>query len=234
MASPPRMLLLGAALAATGLLGAVAVSAPGVSTASARSAAPHVVQSQPSPLHLGSRGHRVRILQKRLIELGYLSARVRRGVFGMRTWHAVVAFQGWEGLQRDGIVGPRTRRALASAERPRPWRKLKRALELDVKRQVLLVVGHGRTVRAVHISSGKPGYDTPRGHYRVYRRELKSWSHAYQVWMPYALYFTGGYAIHGFGDVPAYPASHGCVRVPLSEAPWVYERTPLRTRVLVR
>ena len=40
--------------------------------------------------------------------------------------------------------------------------------------------------------------------------------------MPFASFFSGGDAIHGFPDVPAYPASHGCVRVSMPEAPWVY------------
>jgi lipoprotein-anchoring transpeptidase ErfK/SrfK len=52
--------------------------------------------------------------------------------------------------------------------------------------------------------------------------------------MPYALYFSGGYAIHGYGVVPAYPASHGCVRVPESEAPYVYAAAPLHTAVVIR
>jgi lipoprotein-anchoring transpeptidase ErfK/SrfK len=99
---------------------------------------------------------------------------------------------------------------------------------------VLLVVVRGRTVHAVHVSTAGPGFVTPRGRFSVYRRERLSWSAVYDVWMPYALYFSGGYAIHGYGSVPAYPASHGCVRVPLSEAALVYALTPLRAPVIVR
>ena len=188
----------------------------------------------PRPLALGNHGPPVRALQVRLAGLGYLPAGAADGVFGMRTWHAVVAFQGWQRLHRTGVVGPGTRSALATATRPRPWARLGHALELDLGRQVLLVVAHGRTVRAVHISSARPGYVTPRGRFDVYRREHLSWSVRYHAWMPHALYFSGGYAVHGYGDVPAYPASHGCVRVPLSDAPFVYEVTALHTPVLVR
>ena len=99
---------------------------------------------------------------------------------------------------------------------------------------MLLVVAGGRTVRAVHISGAGPGFVTPRGRFRVYRRERMSWSARYEVWMPYALYFSGGYAVHGFSAVPAYPASHGCVRMPLGDAPYVYAATPLRAPVVVR
>jgi hypothetical protein len=188
----------------------------------------------PAPLHRGSRGPEVRALQQRLIVLGYLPAGTAKGSFGLHTWHAVVAFQGWQRLHRDGVVGPRTRAALSTAVRPRPWARLKRALELDLGRQVLLVVVRGRTVRAVHVSSASPGYFTPRGRFVVYRRERLSWSFPYGVWMPYALYFKGGYAVHGFSSVPASPKSHGCVRMPLHDAPFVFAKTPLHTPVLIR
>jgi hypothetical protein len=188
----------------------------------------------PPILHLGHRGVAVRTLQERLIRLGYLPPGAAGGVYEMRTWHAVVAFQGWQRLKRDGIVGRRTRVALASAHRPRPWVSLNHGLELDLGRQVLLVVDHGQTRRAIHISSAAPGYATPRGRFDVFRRERMSWSVPYRVWMPYALYFSGGYAIHGFDPVPAYPASHGCVRMPLTEAPLVYGAAPLHTPVVIR
>jgi lipoprotein-anchoring transpeptidase ErfK/SrfK len=133
-----------------------------------------------------------------------------------------VAFQGWEGLQRDGIVGPKTTPALPRARAPRPWGGLRRGLEIDLRRQVLLVVSGGATLRAVHVCSGRSGYATPAGRFSVYRRERLAWSAPYQVWMPYALYFHGGQAIHGFSYVPAQPASHGCVRMPLVEAQFVW------------
>lgn len=191
-------------------------------------------QLRPAPLHLGTRGSRVRALQQRLAALGYLPSGSIDGVFGAQTWHAVVAFQGWQRLHRDGIVGARTRTALVSATRPQPWIRFEHALALDLDRQVMLVVRRGRTARAVHISSAAPGYVTPRGRFRVYRRERLSWSVPYRAWMPYALYFSGGYAVHAFSRVPARPASHGCVRMPVSEAPFVYAATPLRTPVVIR
>ena len=188
----------------------------------------------PPRLGPGSHGAAVGVLQHRLVALGYLPKGAANGAFDDRTWHAVVAFQGWERLARTGVVDGRTRAVLAAAERPAPWARAARALELDLGRQVLLVVANHRTVRAIHISSARPGYATPRGRFHVYRRELMSWSAPYATWMPYALYFTGGYAVHGFDSVPAYPASHGCVRLPLVEAPYVYRVTPLGTPVLVR
>jgi lipoprotein-anchoring transpeptidase ErfK/SrfK len=44
----------------------------------------------------------------------------------------------------------------------------------------------------------------------------------FREWLPYALPFVGGIAFHEFGDVPAYPASHGCVRQSSTVASWTY------------
>lgn len=230
-----RILGLVAAIASIGVLLPLNLAAAGSGSAGLRPLRGTASAPAPQPrLHVGSRGLLVRTLQQRLITLGYLPSGSADGVYGQRTWHAVVAFQGWQRLHRDGVVGPRTRTALATASRPLPWIRLERGLALDLRRQVMLVVSRGHTRRAVHISSAAHGYLTPRGHFRIYRRERMSWSSPYRVWMPYALYFSGGYAIHGFGPVPAYPASHGCVRVPMSEAPSVYAATPLRTPVVIR
>ena len=57
-----------------------------------------------------------------------------------------------------------------------------------------------------------------------------SWSGPFQVWMPLAQYFYDRYAMHEFPDVPPYPASHGCVRVPSEEAQtvWQFGRSGMR------
>lgn len=57
-----------------------------------------------------------------------------------------------------------------------------------------------------------------------------SWSRRFRVWMPLAQYFCDGYAMHEFSDVPAYPASHGCVRVPAggARAVWQFGRIGMR------
>jgi lipoprotein-anchoring transpeptidase ErfK/SrfK len=53
------------------------------------------------------------------------------------------------------------------------------------------------------------------------------------VWLPYASYFNGGIAFHGYDEVPAWPVSHGCVRLSAPEAPFVYEFAAIGTPVLV-
>lgn len=65
------------------------------------------------------------------------------------------------------------------------------------------------------VSSGDRGYRTPTGVYRPYRLEKKWYSRKYGGNMPNAVFFRGGYAIHGTGAVRRLgtPASHGCIRL---------------------
>jgi hypothetical protein len=182
-------------------------------------------------LQLGSRGAEVRALQSKLARLSYLPISAIDGVFGMRTWHAVVALQGWSHLTRDGIVGSRTRTALARAHRPTPW-STATGLEIHVNQQVLLLVGKGRVERAIHVSTGAGGR-TPLGHFRIYRREQMSWSVPFHVWMPLAQYFYRGYALHEYPLVPTYAASHGCVRVPQTESRTVWQFGSIGMRVWI-
>jgi putative peptidoglycan binding protein/L,D-transpeptidase-like protein len=219
------------------VLAAVALVVPGTTLAAGhtRHLAAAGAQLRAAPtLKLGSKGPAVRALQKRLAWAAYLPwGSAVDGVFGTQTWHAVVAFQGWNGLSRDGVVGPATQAALARARRPRAWSGTT-GLEIHLAQQVMLLVRDQRVELAVHVSTGRPGYGTPTGFFRIYRRESMSWSYTFHTWMPLAQYFYGGYATHEYSDVPAYPASHGCVRVPASYARtvWNFGYIGLRVRVL--
>ncbi|MGH2637265.1 MAG: L,D-transpeptidase family protein [Actinomycetota bacterium] len=176
----------------------------------------------------------VEAVQRRLVELGYLPRSAIDGVFGGRTRTAVVAFQKWEGLARDGIPGPVTQRALASATRPKPWTRAPGTrVEILLDRQVLLFIRDGRVARAIHVSTGRRRFATPTGSYTVLRKRKRSWSIPYEVWLPWASYFVAGIAIHQSRYVPVRPASHGCVRVTRYEARWLFKRTPHGTPVRV-
>ena len=192
-----------------------------------------LVASAAGLVHAGSAPASRVAIQTQLVRLGYLSADAVSGVGDARTRAAVLAFQGWEGLERDGVAGPATRGRLAKASRPTPLPGSGARIEVHLDRQVVLLVEGQRFERAIHVSTGAPSTPTPRGAFRVFRRERDSWSTAFSVWLPWASYFTGGIAFHGYPDVPAYPASHGCVRVPLSEAPTVYEFARLGVPVRV-
>lgn len=183
-------------------------------------------------VRVGSRGPAVRALQTTLVRLTYLPRGAVDGIFGKQTWHAVVAFQGWSGLSRDGIVGPRTWNALSRARIPVPWSRAT-GIEIHIAQQVALLVRNGRVQRSIHVATGAGG-TTPLGHFRILRREPMSWSASFHVSMPLAQYFYRGYAIHEFADVPAHPASHGCVRVPRSDAREVWRFGTIGMRVWTR
>jgi peptidoglycan hydrolase-like protein with peptidoglycan-binding domain len=192
-----------------------------------------VVVARPPTLRLGSGGPAVRLLQENLIRLHYLPPGSAAGRYDERTWHAVVAFQGWQGLPRDGNAGPLVWKELERSREPRPWDGLSDGVEIDRTRQVLLLVRGGAVVRAIHVSTGAYSR-TPSGRFSVYRKEMLSWSIPFEVWMPYASYFDGGFAMHEYSSVPAYPASHGCVRIPAVEAPLVYLFAGYGTPVWIR
>ena len=86
-------------------------------------------------------------------------------------------------------------------------------VEADLSRQVLVLAKNGKPQRIYHTSSGKASTPTVLGSFRVYRKDAGTNSHG----MVHSSYFIGGYAIHGYHSVPTYPASHGCLRVPIPE-----------------
>jgi len=173
-------------------------------------------------------------VQGRLASLRFLPGDAVSGTWNERTRHAVIAFQAWNSLERDGIVGPQTLAALENASPPKPARAPGgRHVEVHREKGVTLLVDSGKVVRALHSSSGARGYETPAGTYSIFRKELNSWSVPYQVWLPHASYFNGGIAFHAYAQVPAHPASHGCVRLPVAEAPMAYKFMAIGTHVTV-
>jgi hypothetical protein len=182
----------------------------------------------------------VKGIQTKLASLGYLPEGKSgvSGTYDYRTMQAVLAFQSWEGLQRDGVVGPNTLARLQTAGRPLAMdRAPGRRVEIYRARGVLLLVDGARVTRAIHTSTGtggdSPDLGTPPGRFAIYRKEEKSWSVPYKSWLPWAAYWNGGWAIHGYADVPSQPASHGCARVPLVEAQVVYSFVAIGTPVRV-
>ena len=148
----------------------------------------------------------VRALQQQLADLGYLPPEAVDGVAGEQTRFAVIAFQKWAGLGRDGVVGPATQAALATATRPTPRTTGRRAgasrccstaSSRSSSRTTAVVRDAARLARAA------PGYETPTGRFSVFRKEANSWSVPYKVWLPWASYFVGGVAFHESPDVPS-------------------------------
>jgi hypothetical protein len=193
------------------LAAAVALALPAGPVVAASPASALMITTQPL-LRIGSRGPAVVQLQRRLATLHYDVGPIDGG-FGAQTFHAVVAFQKVNGLVRDGIVGPRTWYALAHPVIPRPRRWLSASsLEVNVTRQVVYLARQGVVLRILDASTGKASTPTPLGNFSIQRR-IDGWRQSTLglMWRPN--YFYRGYAVHGSTSVPAYPASHGCVRV---------------------
>ncbi|MCU1345968.1 MAG: hypothetical protein JWL70_2234 [Acidimicrobiia bacterium] len=180
------------------------------------------------PAKPGDRGEGVRLIQQRLLDLGYWLAGPS-GSYELTTQQAVMAFQKYSGLERDGVAGPVTADLLSRAVHPQAATVTGDIIEVDKARQVMFVVVGGQTQWVLNVSTGsdrayveKSGLDgstvtgdakTPVGHFKVYfERDVGWWeSDLGKLWRP--KYFIAGFAVHGSDSVPGFPASHGCVRV---------------------
>lgn len=183
-------------------------------------------------LSYGSTGPDVAALRTRLAEL-HVHVPERSAAFDSELVDSVVAFQKARGLDRTGTVDETTWRALAQGVIPAPrYRGAGTHIEVSKSRQILMIVRNGETLWYLPVSSGAGGI-TPVGNYRILWKAL-----ATTTWLgPAILYrtmtFHTNFAIHGFPWVPTYPASHGCVRVPIWIADWLYQQSPVGERVYV-
>ncbi|MBR8742225.1 L,D-transpeptidase family protein [Nocardiopsis sp. MG754419] len=244
----PRSLYARNPIRTTLLLGPACALALGASlVASPAHAAPApAVASASTPitaeLRTGQSGPQVQALQERLSELGYWIDGAD-GEFGLHTEHAVLALQKAAGIDRDGIVGPATRAALDEGTVPSASTDSGSVVEIDLERQLLLVVTDGEVQSVIHTStgSGQPyeGSDgderiavTPEGSYAVFR-DVDSWDPGPYGALYRPKYFNGGIAVHGYPSVPAQPASKGCARVSLAAMDWLWEQGHLDVHATV-
>lgn len=177
-------------------------------------------------LRYGADEPAVGVLRRRLHALGYRSSDTGNR-FGSDLEDAVLAFQKVQGLERTGGVGPALWSALDTPKLPHlRYPGQGDHLEVDKTLQVLLVGHAGKVVWISPVSTGAPGKYTPEGTYRVQRKVAGfDPSPLGTLWDP--LYFTGGYAVHGNPSVPGYPASHGCIRVPMWVGSILYAAIPI-------
>jgi hypothetical protein len=175
-------------------------------------------------LALGARGASVRTLEDRLAGLHY--AVKRDGYFGSEDLEAMYAFEKVEGLPRTGTVDASIWRRLNVAHVP-VARYRGDHVEIDKTRQVLFIVRGGKVALAVATSTGATG-NTPLGAWHVYRKVA-----GFDWVLYYPSYFLRGFAVHGYPDVPPYPASHGCARIPMWIAQTVYNAIPDGSTVYV-
>jgi hypothetical protein len=175
----------------------------------------------------GSSGQHVRLLQIQLRKLAYVTP--VNGKHDGPTGRAVMAFRKVNGMSRTFSANRNVMRALFAGRGGYKLRfpKAGKHAEVDLSRAVLVLAERGRPVRIYHASPGKSSTPTVRGSFRVYRRQPGTNSHG----MVHSAYFIRGYAVHGYASVPAYPASHGCVRVPIPNARSIYNWFTMGTRI---
>lgn len=222
----------------TTTLGAPSTASTVVPTSTTSSTAPPSVAptttTPPAPAGLrpGAEGPEVTALQTTLSGLGFWLGAVD-GRYAHLTQQAVLAFQKAHGLARDGIAGPQTLAALAAATRPPP-RSVVDGIEIDLERQLLLVVQGGQTTIVLNTSTGRAGWRTPPGDFAV-DRQIDGMRRAPlgDLWRP--KYFNSGIAVHGATSIPGQPASHGCARVSFAamDMLWASGVAEVGTRVVV-
>jgi lipoprotein-anchoring transpeptidase ErfK/SrfK len=206
---------------ATKTPGRITVRASHLATPQLNTAVAEPVTVDVLPLRAGpgSRGAVVRELQRRLSALGYVVG--QRGVYDSRTGRAVQAFRKMTGLARTFVASSDVFKKLARGAGRFKVRYPSHGkhVEGDLTHQVLALIGAGGKVERIYpLSSGKPSTPTVLGHFRVYTK-----SPGYNAkGMYFSSYFIRGYAVHGYYDVPPYPASHGCLRVPIPDAVSIY------------
>ena len=179
--------------------------------------------------------------ERGLRELGYWTGPVD-GVFDTASQSALIAFQKWEGRTVNGRLTRAEFEAIRNGESPKARDIGYEHVEVDLERQVLLLIDQQGDVKVLPVSTGNGksfisdgqtsiAY-TPRGRFVVYDKTF-GWEDGALGSVYYANYISGGVAIHGYESVPTRPASHGCIRIPMFAAREVSRLLPLGTIVLV-
>jgi peptidoglycan hydrolase-like protein with peptidoglycan-binding domain len=179
--------------------------------------------------------------EQRLAELGYWTGPVD-GILDAGSRSALIAFQKWEGRPVTAKLTLAELEAIRASESPKARETGYEHVEVDIDRQVLMIVKEDGGVKVLPVSTGngKPFVTdgqtsiayTPRGRFVVYDKTF-GWEDGALGSVYYANYITGGVAIHGYESVPTTPASHGCIRIPMFAARNVSKLLTLGTIVLV-
>ena len=217
---------------------------PATTTTAAAVTAPPASPPPPPGLGPGSRGAEVASLERRLEALRYDPGPVD-GVFDHNTAYAVTALQKVHGMPRTGRATDDVVARLNGIDAPPPPLVPgggSTRVEIDLDRQVLFLYEGNNLSKILPVSSGNnkrfcsEGWCrraiTRVGSFAVYR-QARGWEKSPLGRLYNPLYFDGGIAIHGSTSVPASPASHGCVRIPMAAAEWFPSRVTLGTPVYV-
>ena len=203
------------------------------------------------PIRTGSGPDAVKRLQLRLLELGFWNSGAD-GDYGSSTKQAVMAFQKWTGLTATSVTDATTAAFLNTTQcKPVAGRTTGDLFEIDKAKQIAFVVRDGKVVYTFNVSTGNgKDYDeedqlsngrvsgvaiTPVGNFKIYKeRDEKVYEgNLGSLYRP--KFVVGGIAVHGSRSIPAYPASHGCIRVanPVMDLIWLENLLPQGAKVWI-
>jgi lipoprotein-anchoring transpeptidase ErfK/SrfK len=158
------------------------------------------------------------LINQKLLALGYATS--FGNTFDAATGRALEAFRKVNGMARtqslDATIVDKLLRGVGGFKVRYPQHG--RHVEAHLGQQVLALIENGKVFRAYTTSSGASVTPTVLGNYRFYWRQPGVNNRG----MVDSTYFIRGYAIHGYPSVPTYPASHGCLRVPIPVARDIY------------
>ncbi|HSK68593.1 MAG TPA: peptidoglycan-binding protein [Candidatus Limnocylindria bacterium] len=211
----------------------------------------------------GDKDDRVRMAQERLAALGFFDRKVTGG-FYEHTATAVKAFQGLNGLTRDGVIGETTWNALFAADaipkggQPRPTpapTPIPYSIEVDVNNQLIKVWGldgygqHTKLEKVFVCSTGTKSYPSELGTFTLTGRKAKwaefpNWGGGKARWW---VRINSDIAFHSIiynsnnlDDVNMSSvrklgsrASHGCIRLTVADAQWIYDNVGKGTVVRI-
>jgi lipoprotein-anchoring transpeptidase ErfK/SrfK len=205
--------------------------------------APAKVVNSKLPLKRGARGTRVMDVQQRLQWLGYPLSPI--DTQSMRVWKSTTAavkkFQIKQFLKPTGDVDQKTWDRLskvAGTVGKLPDACLhERTLCIDKTQRVLRLVEGGAVNVTLDARFGMAGTSTHEGAFRVNRKSRDHVSSLYRTWMPFAMFFSGGQAVHYspfFARDGYYGGSHGCIGLrDITAARLLFDRIPMGTKVYV-
>lgn len=209
------------------LLGGAAAAIAGTSVPFIAGRAEAAAVPFPGTLRYGARGSAVTTVQQALAGAGFWLGSAD-GSFGPLTQQAVYALQKANGYSRTGVVDATTWNRAMMRVRPQPRYAGVAGLEVDLHRQLLMVVSGGLAQMTINTSTGSGAtfYSggrrlravTPTGTHRIYRKSGSEGSSGWVYGSLGAMYrprffTTAGHAVHGSTSIPPYAASHGCCRV---------------------
>lgn len=205
----------------------------------------------PGAMEIGASGEEVKRLQRRLYDLEYLYTSAD-GAYGPGTAKAIKEFQKRSKLSQDGVAGTATLKALFSENAKKALKPY--LLKVSIAKQRVYAYAPDENeeytilVRTMKASTGLDSTPTPKGTYQATTGPGARWHYfkKFFVWAQYAYYIQGDIMFHSvlFNSKGSSPtsssvrnlgrkASHGCVRLSVENAKWIYENCPARTKVIV-